>query len=288
MTGRLACILCAVCLAVHGVSRRRFWSSLGAGNNNVVSAELRTPSSLLWQRSSVDSTPSKTPPNVRGSGLGLASSLASPTAAVAVWVYLESLCIDSKHFVLNQLVPTYATLGDRVMDLNVVSFGNAQLDLLNHTVTCQHGAAECDANLYEQCAISLYPPPSRHLNYVACLFNSLPMGHSDTNLDAAVFADCARSSALDGTTIRACHDDPILAWHLQTAAYHLTHPTGHTSVPWVTIQGKHVDVDESDDRKHNDDAAAGSFIRQICRAYVETGGSDPACPSEVVATTALQ
>ena len=92
---------------------------------------------------------------------------------VRVQVFIEALCIDSKRFVLHELVPAYELLTNQVVNLDVVVFGNARIseddddDEKPHLmarsvlrsgsprrkVTCQHGPAECDANSYEQCAM---------------------------------------------------------------------------------------------------------------------------------------
>ena len=38
-----------------------------------------------------------------------------------------------------------------IVNLTAVPYGNAQIDTTTQTVTCQHGDAECSANVYEQC-----------------------------------------------------------------------------------------------------------------------------------------
>lgn len=67
--------------------------------------------------------------------------------SIVLDVYIESLCIDSKRFILDQLIPVYQALGSSVVKLNLVIFGNAQISTLdNAIIQCQHGEAECDAN----------------------------------------------------------------------------------------------------------------------------------------------
>jgi hypothetical protein len=68
---------------------------------------------------------------------------------VKVNVYVEALCIDSKAYFESQLVPTFATLGTMIMDLDVVVFGNAKLSQ-NDTngVQCQHGPGTVQASLF--------------------------------------------------------------------------------------------------------------------------------------------
>jgi len=85
---------------------------------------------------------------------------------VVVKIYVEALCIDSKRFFLKQLMPTYRELGDSVMDLEIVVYGNAKIDLEAKQVTCQHGVAECDANAYAQCVTDIFAYPSRYVPFV--------------------------------------------------------------------------------------------------------------------------
>jgi hypothetical protein len=70
---------------------------------------------------------------------------------VKVSLYYESLCPDSRRFVINQLAPHYINDGlvDSI-DLQIVPFGKAS-KIVNETdgsVTfdCQHGEQECWGN----------------------------------------------------------------------------------------------------------------------------------------------
>jgi len=183
---------------------------------------------------------------------------------VRVRVYVEALCINSKRFINDQLFPAFRLLGPGVMDVEVVVFGNAKLDLNSKTVDCQHGPAKCDANVYEQCAVSIFHHPSRYLPFFVCLFRDLTMGHRDENYGASTFAECARESALNFDSIKACHSDPDHAWELQKNASIIT-PSEHDHVPWVTIDG------------HIFDDSNGDFLQEVCKAYSSSGHSHPAC-----------
>jgi Gamma interferon inducible lysosomal thiol reductase (GILT) len=169
--------------------------------------------------------------------------LYSSSRRVKLQVFVEALCVDSKHFVLEELVPAYQLLTRNAVDLELVVFGNAHLlgdDDDNKPwrvrsaglyasqrakgITCQHGPAECDANSYEQCAIHLSmqqqlqqqdedepehdqhdgdDPAVRSLAYVACLFTDLDMGYRQEPFDPQLFASCARSSFKDDPTTAA-------------------------------------------------------------------------------------
>ena len=182
--------------------------------------------------------------------------------SVTVQVSIESLCIDSKNYVLEQLVPTFASPLGEVMDLQVVVFGNAHLHTDTRTVTCQHGDAECDANVYQQCAIDNFVYPSRYLPFLACLFETLPMGHADAPFDVSYFAQCARSSALDFRALQSCHTADAWAMQVQSAA---KTPSNHDHVPWVVIDGVYVPEEQS------------SLPNIICEALQKKGGSNAFC-----------
>ena len=196
------------------------------------------------------------------------------TAPVKVKVLDEALCSGCKEFVQKSLAPAYELLGATVIELQIIPFGNARYvaseDDPNETVLeCQHGAAECDANSYEQCvSLHLYPYPQRYLPFIHCLYDELPMSYSDELIDRSIYASCAKKSALDWNSIAACHDDPNRATALQQIAYALT-SKDHQYVPWVEIEGTHAEMEDDD-----------SLLKAICAAYIKKGGSHPACESE--------
>jgi interferon gamma-inducible protein 30 len=192
-------------------------------------------------------------------------SRTSSSPAVQVSVYVEALCIYSQRYFNEQLVPTYAELGSQVMDLKIVVFGNARIDLTAKTLQCQHGEAECDANSYDQCAVDMYPYPDRYLPYLTCLFNSLPMGKHIEPFSKAVFASCARHAALDAHAVQQCRDDPERVWELQKQAAAMN-PSELDHVPWVELNGSYIDLDQD-------------LLANVCQLYMESGGSHPACSS---------
>ena len=183
-------------------------------------------------------------------------------APVQVQIYLESLCIDSKRYVLDQLVPAYQIIAP-IIDLEIVSFGNAEI--VNGTqVICQHGEAECDANLYQECASALFPS-SLYISFYACLFDQLPMGHSDERFGRSVFRECAWKARMDPDPIQECHDHH--AWWALSKAAAATPP--RKGVPWVVLNGLHVD--ESQD-----------LVAQVCNLYQQAGGHFDGCASRRV------
>jgi interferon gamma-inducible protein 30 len=193
--------------------------------------------------------------------------VAASAPAIKVQAYTEALCNGCGHFMLESLIPTYEKLGGDVIDLEWVPFGNAKLlsDAdHHHTLECQHGEAECDANSWEQCAVHVYKDtPKVYMNMLKCLEKALPMGHRDEPFDESVFQECA-GCCTDFSKIKECHDNPMLAWQLQLQADQAT-PDDHQYVPWVVVNGQFFDVEKDD------------LFQVICKEYTAGGGSHPSC-----------
>ena len=191
---------------------------------------------------------------------------------VVVTAYTESLCIDCKRFIDQELILAYHTLGNDVINLSIVLFGNSRLDEGTRTVTCQHGEAECDANVWERCAVE-YEDASVYVWFIGCLKTSLPMGLRWEVTDESVFRNCTESSSflsasVDFRKLKECHDDPALRYRLQVKHAKLT--PEHDYVPLVLIDGKKFDVDSQD------------LIENICNIYTANSGYHPSCVSVVV------
>lgn len=189
--------------------------------------------------------------------------------SVKVKVCTEALCPGCQEFVLKQVIPTYSSLGPKVMDLQIVPFGNAMLS--NKTVECQHGLGECDANTWEQCMIAVFPKPFEYLPMLECLENTLPMGSHPEKFPPSIFEKCAQEVSLEFPKIQYCHDNADMAWKVLQRAAKDT-PKEHKYVPWAVIDGKHMDEEHDD------------LLQAVCKAYVAKGGSHPACSSKTTSS----
>jgi interferon gamma-inducible protein 30 len=178
----------------------------------------------------------------------------------------RALCIDCQHFFHNQLYDTFHALGEDVMELNFVPFGNAQLDELSQSVKCQHGEAECDANTWEQCAVE-QTIPRVYMEFLNCLEQQLPMGHNDEPFPDKLYLGCAAlTDDLDDAALQKCHDNPMLRWQLQQKYAHLT--PEHDYVPWVLVNGKKIDEEKDD------------LLQLVCQEYTASGGTAAACKQQ--------
>jgi hypothetical protein len=66
--------------------------------------------------------------------------------------------------------------------------------------------------------------------------------------------------------LKKCHDDPDLSWKLNKEAAKAT-PARHKYVPYVEINGLHIDEDSSD------------LLQEICKVYRAAGGHTAGCSS---------
>ena len=201
---------------------------------------------------------------------------------VRITLAMESLCPGCQELMLRQLFPIvlgppddYADfyIGLDYIDLTVLPFGNAMAppsSSPNNTNDwqCQHGPGECDANVYEQCAIFLYRDTvPRYLPFLKCLDETLPMGYHNESFPTTVFAQCAQHAALDVASLQACHDNTTLVQELQESNYQQTLALNHSYVPWIVVN----------DEPH-DEATETNLLSSICHILQQQFKKDAVLP----------
>lgn len=188
------------------------------------------------------------------------------SAPVHLGVFYESLCPDSKNFIVNQLQNAYSKLSD-IIFLELVPYGNAkeQQDGKLWKFTCQHGPDECYGNLMHTCALLRGNNMSVVLRFIVCTMTSEqkpqqsgPPCAKKLGIDFAVVSDCMNSTL--GNTYE--HDMAVLT--------ELLHPK-LTYVPWVTLSSVHTE----DIQKQ----AENNLLRLICDTY--QGPKPEACNTVV-------
>lgn len=85
--------------------------------------------------------------------------------------YVESLCPDSRRFVVDQLVPANKALNG-LFKVKIVPFGHARV-LSNNRMICQHGQNECDGNRLMACVLHKSNSQDQSVNTIGCMFESL-------------------------------------------------------------------------------------------------------------------
>lgn len=149
-----------------------------------------------------------------------------------------------------------------IMNLTAVPYGNAEINYITKTVTCQHGELECIVNSYEQCGMYIYPDQNIWMPYYVCLesYGSGEGGGGEAMI--AAVPECASRAGMSAALVEACQSDAALAWQLQESAAVTTEAADHTYTPWVVVDGNLLN--------HN-----FQFKSLICNAY--TGDLPPAC-----------
>ncbi|KAG5877485.1 hypothetical protein JTB14_029991 [Gonioctena quinquepunctata] len=119
-----------------------------------------------------------------------------------VSIYYEALCYDSIQFIVRQLYPHYEQIADHI-HLEFVPYGKAmftQNDDGTFNFTCQHGAAECQANKYQSCVLAQNNGQRKDVQFVNCIMRQRNR-HMFTTVET-----CARRNNLDVPSIRKCSE----------------------------------------------------------------------------------
>lgn len=170
-------------------------------------------------------------------------------------VFYEALCPDSKHFIIRQLQPSFYR-APTLVDFQLVPYGKAKVSAkrividLKHlrqfyhllfqttqnedgslSFDCQHGALECEANIYHACAIEAIQEPKVLLDMVACMIK-------DNYQPKEAMISCAKVNRIDYEPIQKCVDSPHGAELLKIhgEATNALRPQ-MTFVPTITLDG---------------------------------------------------
>lgn len=195
--------------------------------------------------------------------LFLFSQLSLAARPVEVRLLYEAYCGYSQRFILKQLDPAVRQIGD-IMNITLIPFGNARV--YDGGVTCQHGEDECEAMMWSNCAIKLYPDFAQHWPFIYCQMN-------EDQRENAEIGKCAEEAALNYTQLEECFEND--GKDLLIAAGNKN--TKHPGVPYVFIG------------ETADQQAINNFEWEVCRAY--TGNPPKGCfyatesPSHTVSMT---
>merc|ERR1712071_649608 len=110
-------------------------------------------------------------------------------------VYYESLCPDSRMFLINQLGRHYDSIASFV-HVRLIPFGKARFEAKKnggYDFDCQHGARECQGNMLHACGIEYSNSTVQGVEYAVCLMRSLANSEK-----------CVKTFGLDYDTIKKC------------------------------------------------------------------------------------
>ena len=145
---------------------------------------------------------------------------------------------------------------DGIINWGQVVWGNARL-APDGTITCQHGPAECDLNIMQDCAVALSTGPEQYVPFIHCLegFGVQQKAH---------VSKCATAVKLSISDLNKCWQGPQ-GKALVLAAAKAT-PADHTYVPWATANGVN----------YCDENGCDGGLAAVCKAYAAGGGKAPA------------
>ena len=179
-------------------------------------------------------------------------------------LYYGSLCNACLSMLQLQLYPVYTSLGESVINLTLVPYGNTRENKTTsgHWVfDCQYGPEECLGNIIQLCALHLEKNKTKALRFIHCLNNNIPGFTKAAGL-------CAPQFSINYNRLTACvtgDKGAELEHEMAVMTRQLSPP--HTYVPWITVNGVHTE-------KINDWAMA-DLLSLICQVY--TGPTPDAC-----------
>ena len=143
----------------------------------------------------------------------------------------------------------------QIINWGQVVWGNAKLSP-SGAITCQHGAAECDLNIMQDCAIDVSSGPAQWLPFIHCL-------ETHGTSQKQFVSKCATSAGISINSLNSCWQGPK-GKALVLAAAAAT-PTDHQYVPWTTVNGVNA----------CDENGCDGVLAAACKAY--TGTKPSAC-----------
>lgn len=182
---------------------------------------------------------------------------------VQISVYYETLCPDSKRFILDQLWPTYQAISD-IITIDPIPYGKAyETELNNGTFLfhCQHGPEECYGNIIQTCAIKLLPDIGKSLALIQCM--------ESYSASQAAGPKCARRQGIDYKKIEECvQSKQGNTWqHEMARRTDSLKPPLHF-VPWITVNGVYT--------RENQSRALNNLLGLVCDLY--KGPKPESCP----------
>jgi len=210
---------------------------------------------------------------MRPAVVGLAVLFTSVAAQnLTVELYSEALCPDCYNFEIGAWDTVWNSPGFQgiLTSYEQIPYGNAKN--ASGRVTCQHGVNECKGNMQQACIIKYHPKTADHLPILVCQVRAYPQGGPAV---LAAAQTCVEAAGFDFAPIAKCYgdgagDEGVALIEANAARTGALQPP-HTSVPWVVINGKPVDLNCQGDPV----CLNANFMKYVCDAYKAGGGTAP-------------
>lgn len=143
--------------------------------------------------------------------------------------YMEAECPACKSMATDVLPAVLNAFGDMV-NLTTVPFGNAAV--INGTIFCQHGEAECLGNKIELCLMDRYPKWQSWYPAFKCIEKSYDSPENASKV-------CLPKHGVDLADVMGCaKGDEGELLHLKAAKRTLGLVPPHKWTPWIVLDGK--------------------------------------------------
>ncbi|XP_038049649.1 gamma-interferon-inducible lysosomal thiol reductase-like [Patiria miniata] len=178
-------------------------------------------------------------------------------------LYYESYCPDCQVFISGQLHEAYTAVSD-IMNLTMVPYGNAMETQKGseYEFQCQHGAIECQGNLYETCILHYAPFPTAFKTIYCMEVSRDPVPNAQK---------CMEKMGVNYEQVFTCANGSLgnsLEHQMALKTDALKPP--HQYVPWVTLNGVHTEKIQN--------KAENDLKKLICDTY--KGTKPPACSQD--------
>ena len=214
--------------------------------------------------------------------LATSKAVTDEAPVVQLSVYIETCCYSCQHFFNQSFYDAYHTPGWTDMtNVSFVPFGkcNETMDFNSdlYAYSCQHGAWECQGNMWMACAIDkVYH--FDNAQYIPFLFNYMAatnytVAHNnctstDAELNKISNAVCSETAGCDWTVLSGCYMDETE----RNQVYHCMSQRQHSDtsdlnwVPWIVRDGVHSEAEQQ--------ACENDVLNCTCSVYK---GDSPAC-----------
>ena len=189
---------------------------------------------------------------------------AADPAPLALGVYYEALCPDSRNFVVNQLNVTYSRVPE-ILELTFVPWGKAEVGD-DGVIVCQHGPDECWGNRLLACAARAAGSSALQEGVVACLMDKQNSLHWEGQA-------CVEAAGLSWSEQTACAEsDASYQQALQNGQLTAELEPAVTFIPTVTLDG-------SQGSPAQQRALLSDLLDTVCSEWQTRNGQTPAgCP----------
>ncbi|KAF3448051.1 hypothetical protein FNV43_RR08759 [Rhamnella rubrinervis] len=194
---------------------------------------------------------------------GRVKALKMDSQKVNLSVYYGTLSPNSASFIVRNLAQVFDKDLVTILNLKLIPWGDAHVNISNNATVCQHGPDECELNTLEACVIDIFHDDvNKYFALIYCFeFLTIEGRHKE-------WETCFNSLGLPQKSVLECYNgrngtELEIIYSNETA--HLNPPIKF--LPWVLVNNQPIQKDYA------------NFATYVCKAY--KGNNVPkACHSQ--------